>query len=76
MWCRNLNLRFATKAIGVARLRANGSSLESVKVDSFTLFALSRTCDVIELESQMDSQRFKERFQGSKLNGLSCFLYH
>jgi len=81
-YCRNLNLGVVTKAKGLQGCRPR----RSLGVTSHTLGSV-RKCEGVNPHTPkatptlgdgvpMDSQNFRERFQGSKLNGLWRFLYH
>jgi len=80
--CRNPSLGLATKAKGLQGCGPKGSpgvtshTPESVRkcegVDPHTPKATPTLGNGVSV----DSQNFRERFQGSKLNGLWFFLYH
>ncbi len=80
--CRNLSLGLATKIRGckvvgqVGNLRVTSHAPGSAKSVRESTLTLPTELPWWELESQMDSQNFKEQFQGSKLNGLLHSLYH
>jgi hypothetical protein len=80
--CHNLNFGLATKAKGLQRCGPR----ESLGVTSHTLESV-RKCEGMNLHTPnatptlgngvpVDSQNFKEQFQGSKLNDLWHYLYH
>jgi hypothetical protein len=80
--CNNLRLGLATKTKGCKVAGQMGDpgvtshapgSAKSVRESTLTF---PSELPWWELDSQMDSQNFKERFHGSKLNGLWRFLYH
>jgi hypothetical protein len=81
-YCHNPSFGLATKAKG---LQGCGPR-ESSGFTSHTLKSVGK-CEGMNPHTPkatptlgngvpVDSQNFKERFQGSKLNGLWCFLYH
>jgi hypothetical protein len=80
--CCNPNLGLATKAKGLQGCGPRGSP----GVTSHTPGSV-RKCEGVNPHTpkatptlgdgvRMDSQNFREQFQGSKLNGLWCYLYH
>jgi hypothetical protein len=80
--CRNPSLGFVTKAKGLQGCGPRGSP----GVTSHTLESVGK-CEGINPRTPkatptlgdglpMDSQNFRERFEGSKLNGLWSSLYH
>ncbi len=80
--CCNLSLGLATKTRGCKVMGQVGDpgvtshAPRSVKSVRELTLTLSSELPWWELESQMDSQNFREQFQGSKLNGLWRSLYH
>jgi len=80
--CRNPSFGLATKAKGLQECGPRGS----MGITSHTPGSV-RKCEGVNPHTPkatptlgdgvpVDSQNFKKRFQGSKLNGLWCSLYH
>ncbi len=81
-YCRNSSLGLATKTRGCKAMGQMGDLEVTLHAPGNAKSVRELTLTVPnelpwwELESQMDSQNFKERFHESKLNGLWHSLYH
>jgi len=80
--CRNLSLGFATKAKGLQGCRPRGKpeshitcSRECEKCEGMNLQTPKATLTLGD-GVPMDSQIFRRKLQGSKLNGSKSSLYH
>jgi hypothetical protein len=72
--CRNPSFGLATKAKGVARVRAKGKPGSVGKCEGANPH-IPKATPALGNGVPVDSRNFKDRFEGSNLNGLSRSLY-